>query len=335
MAVQIDQSIENTGISARLLREALLLWQGLDDAQFELINHTENVTFKLTLRDGTHKILRVHRPGYNSKAAINSELAWAIALRRDTELLTPIPIAGNDGSYVQEALVTEDAQTLCHMVLFEFEQGREPEPQEDLRSAFETLGRMAAIAHDHAKNWPQPENFERLVWQADRILDADGLWGNWRDAPGMTDEYRPIFDALDQKLRERLEKFGQGANRFGLVHADMRLANLLIDGENIKLIDFDDCGFCWFMYDFAAAISFFEDSTQVPELQKAWVRGYRTFAPLDDADVAELDSFIMLRRMALTAWIGSHAETPFAASLAPNFVPVGAKLAKAYLDKFK
>ena len=74
------------------------------------------------------------------------------------------------------------------------------------------------------------------------------------------------------------------------------------------MIDFDDCGFCWFLYDFATTVSFFEDHPQVPELKDAWVEGYRSVAPLAAADEAELDTFVMLRRLLLVAWIGSHHE---------------------------
>ena len=53
--------------------------------------------------------------------------------------------------------------------------------------------------------------------------------------------------------------YGQGRERFGLVHADIRLANLLVDGDHVRVIDFDDCGLSWFMYDFATTVSFIED----------------------------------------------------------------------------
>ena len=43
-----------------------------------------------------------------------------------------------------------------------------------------------------------------------------------------------------------------------MIHGDLRLANLLVDGETTKVIDFDDCGFGWLMYDCATTVSFFE-----------------------------------------------------------------------------
>jgi hypothetical protein len=42
-----------------------------------------------------------------------------------------------------------------------------------------------------------------------------------------------------------MEKFGADHERFGLIHADLRLANLLVWQEKTRVIDFDDCGFGW------------------------------------------------------------------------------------------
>ena len=117
------------------------------------------------------------------------------------------------------------------------------------------------------------------------------------------------------------------------MHADIRLANLLVDGPHVRVIDFDDCGFSWFMYDFATTVSFFEDHPQVPELKDAWVEGYRSVATLDPADEAELDTFVMLRRLLLVAWIGSHHRfATEAAELGAGFTDGSCALAEQYLS---
>ena len=114
----------------------------------------------------------------------------------------------------------------------------------------------------------------------------------------------------------------------------MRLANLLIDGDYTRLIDFDDCGFGWFMYDFAAGISFIEEHPQVLALHEALLDGYRAVRPLEWEDEVEIDSFIMLRRMALLAWTGSHSSTDLARSQAPHFAAGKSRLSEAYLARF-
>ena len=66
--------------------------------------------------------------------------------------------------------------------------------------------------------------------------------------------------------RTACQTYGKGPDRFGLIHCDLRLANLLIDGKEVKVIDFDDCGFGWYMYDAATPVSFYEHEPQVPGL---------------------------------------------------------------------
>ena len=158
-------------------------------------------------------------------------------------------------------------------------------------------------------------------------------WGDWRAAPNLTPANRVTIEAAEQALRGRLAAYGKGSARYGLIHGDMRLANLIIQDGAPRLIDFDDCGFGWFMYDFAAAISFIEDDQRVPELKSAWLNGYRVVRALPAEDEAEIDTMIMLRRLALLAWIGSHIEAPEPQALAPDFARVTAELGRAWLAR--
>jgi Ser/Thr protein kinase RdoA (MazF antagonist) len=114
----------------------------------------------------------------------------------------------------------------------------------------------------------------------------------------------------------------------------MRLANLLVDGETVKVIDFDDCGFSWRLYDAATAVSFFEHEPQVPELLAAWAEGYRRVLPLAAEDEAEMQTFVMLRRMLLVAWIGSHSETELAQSMGVSYTEQTSPLCEDYLTRF-
>lgn len=112
----------------------------------------------------------------------------------------------------------------------------------------------------------------------------------------------------------------------------MRLANLLVHRNETRLIDFDDCGFGWLMYDFAAAISFIEDDPRISDLKSAWLHGYQTVRHLSFEDIDEVGTFVMLRRIALLAWIGSHIDAPEPQSLAPGFAEVTAQLGKMWLE---
>lgn len=77
-----------------------------------------------------------------------------------------------------------------------------------------------------------------------------------------------------------------------------------------------------------------EDHPQVPALKLAWVKGYRKNRNLSVEDEQEIDTFVMLRRMALCAWIGSHSEVNIAQELSPDFVAITVKLAEKYLGVY-
>ena len=63
------------------------------------------------------------------------------------------------------------------------------------------------------------------------------------------------------------------------------------------------------------------------------IAGYRSAAPLGAEDEAELDTFVMLRRLLLVAWIGSHHQfATEAAELGAGFTAGTCALAEAYLS---
>ena len=314
----------------RLARESLHLWDLPEGASARLINLSENATFLAEAPDGRRIVLRVHREGYHSRRAIECELAWQNALAEAGAVATARCVPGRDGARVQSARI-DGLDAPRHMVAFGFLEGETPQDGADMAGRFEELGRIAARCHDHALSWRRPEGFERLVWDERAVFGPSPTWGDWRDAPGVDSRVAPVLERTEAAVRARLEAFGKAPDRFNLIHADMRLANLLVRDGRTQIIDFDDCGLGWLMYDFAAAVSFIEDDPRLPELRSAWVRGYRSVRPLPQEDEAEIGTFVMLRRMALLAWIGSHMEAPEPQSLAPDFAARTALLAQGYL----
>ena len=219
------------------------------------------------------------------------------------------------------------------VVAFEYMSGHEPDPANDLTDGFFKLGAISARLHGHVKTWQRPAGFRRKTWNFDTSVGPTPLWGDWRAALGLTADGKALLERTCLTLKDRLAAYGTGPDRFGLVHADLRLANLLVDGDRLGVIDFDDCGFSWFVYDFAAAISFIEHEPMIPALQEAWIAGYRTVAPLGDEHVAMIPTFVMLRRLLLTAWIASHAETPTAQEMGVPYTEGTLAIAENFLAR--
>lgn len=300
-----------------------------------LINLSENATYRLDdPLSGRKWALRVHREGYHSRNAIASELAWLIDLRKSKVVTTPIPLPGKDGELIQ--IVSHPVMSRPrNVVLFEWEAGSEPGiGDEDLAGPFEILGELTARMHIHSRQWKRPSFFERLTWDFETSVGRKPHWGRWRDGMGLNPEKIALFGQTVDVIGERLRLYGKGSERFGLIHCDLRLANLLIDGKAVKVIDFDDSGFGWFMYDAATPVSFYEHDPKVPDLLAAWLKGYKRVSSLAREDEEEIPTFIMLRRILLVAWIGSHSETDLAKSMGIPYTEGTVSLCEHYLRQF-
>jgi Ser/Thr protein kinase RdoA (MazF antagonist) len=298
------------------------------DAHIALLSLSENATYRIDDPAANRTaVLRVHRTGYHPPGAVASELAWLQALRKDEGLLTPAVYRAVDGRDVVDITVGDLTR---QTVLFEWLPGTEP-PEDKLSEKFELLGEICARMHRHSRSWQRPPGFVRFDWDFDSCVGDTPRWGRWQDGIGVGSPELQILNRAAALMRERLDRYGRGKDRFGLIHADVRLANLLADGDDIQVIDFDDCGFGWFMFDLATAVSFMEHDPRVPELCDAWVRGYRRVLPLEPEDEAEIPTFVLLRRLQLVAWVGSHRFADAALELGAEFTAGCCEVAERYL----
>jgi Ser/Thr protein kinase RdoA (MazF antagonist) len=317
----------------QLAEHSLALFKLPQVSSLEMINLSENVTFRLDCADGTSFALRIHRDGYHSREAIASELAWAMELRNNGLAITPAPVAGRNGELIQQASHAS-MQHPRHIVLFRWEEGTEPAIKSDLSQSFSILGEIAARMHIHARQWQRPQWFTRHLWNFETALgETAPHWGRWRNGLGVDAKIADVFERTVQVIGQRLSAYGQSKENFGLVHADMRLANLLIHNDQVKLLDFDDCGFSWFMYDAATTVSFHEHEPQVPALIESWKEGYRRIASLSARDEAEIPTFLMLRRLLLVAWLGTHREVDLAHQLGSDYARQSVDLCEAFLTR--
>jgi Ser/Thr protein kinase RdoA (MazF antagonist) len=297
----------------------------------ELVNVSENIVYRVgePQVDST-MFLRVHRPRYNSITEIASELSWIAALRRDAGVLTPDVATARDGS---RFVVVEDAVTgprVC--VLFRGCPGVEPGVDDGLAASFERLGEVSASIHRHSERWTPPPWFHRRTWNYDTTLGDRPQWGRWSDRPDVGEPERALLRRAAFTIQERLAVYGSDPARYGLVHADMRLANVLLDGPRTYVIDFDDCGYSWYLYDLATALTLIEDAPHAPELVDAWLRGYQHIRALDRDDLAVIPCLVVLRRILVMAWLASHADTELARSEGANHTRVTCDLVDRYLS---
>ncbi len=310
----------------RYARAALPAYRRPEDAPLRLLSLSENATYLVA--DDEPMVLRVHRPGYHSLDAIRSELDWMTALRRETQVSTPELIPAADGRDVVQAVVGD---TTLHVDAVTFIEGCTAEENPDV-VGFDELGRLSAHMHDHVQRWAAPQYFTRFRWDVETTLGSAARWGNWREAPALAPDGAAVVERAAAVVAESLAEFGQAPDRFGLIHADLRMANLMVgSGSGITVIDFDDCGWSWHLADLGAVVSFIEDTPEAERMIVDWLRGYREVRTIAPEHLEMIPTFVMLRRLMLTAWVASHADADAALALTDGFAAGTVALAERYL----
>jgi Ser/Thr protein kinase RdoA (MazF antagonist) len=320
-----------------LARRALPEW-GLDDARVELVKYRENAVFSITAGDGARYALRVHRPRYRSDDEIRSEAQWMAALE-EVGVRTPEIVPTRSGDVVTHAHadgVPEPRQCDLFRWIDGAQLGRLEDGVEggadEVADAYRTLGRLAATVHDHGARWPRPDGWVRPVWDSDALVGDEPVYGRPEDLACLKPEQETVIVRARERVRERLADFGQASDRWGLLHGDFLPENVLIGAGDPRLIDFDDCGDGWYVFELATGLFPLLVQGNAALAGRAYVEGYRTLRPFPDEQLALLPDMLIARALSYLGWPVGRPEMEEAQQMAPFLAAIVTDLATRYLD---
>ena len=320
-----------------LARDALLRW-GVRDCEPQILKVRENAVFRVQAADANAAVLRVHRHGYHSDAALRSELAWLEALNAEGIAVPAVILsaAGEPFEIVEVEGVPEPRQVdmlswMPGVPIGTIEEGLNPAIA-DVHGVFEAVGRLAARLHNQTEVWPQPPGFVRHAWDREGLVGPEPLWGRFWEAAVLGAEERRLIHRAKAQVHVDLTAYGRPPRRYGLIHADLNLDNMLFDGERVIILDFDDCGFGWHHFDLSTVWTLFHGSDLADAMRAGVVEGYRRERDLPDEELACMPLFELGRAFSYLGWVHTRSETASAQALAPEVAQLACTLAEAYLS---
>jgi Ser/Thr protein kinase RdoA (MazF antagonist) len=245
---------------------------------------------------GTSRIARVSVMRHRTFAEIGGELAWIEFLSQKGIPVCAAQLSVSGAKY--EEIIFGGSSYL--LAVFEEAAGRKIErcdlSVDFCRRVGELIGRMHAAAIE-----ANEKGFKvcRGDWSSSRLITKD-----------MTETKAPIGDEFRSSVSELVNDISSippTSNNYGMLHGDVNMDNMHIQGGRIQIFDFDNAEYGYFLQDLAVMLYDSIYSKVVTEVQPealasriaifwdAMLEGYRRFNPALSLSAKRLAEFFLLR----------------------------------------
>jgi Ser/Thr protein kinase RdoA (MazF antagonist) len=283
------------------------------------VMYVNNAVFEVHTADGGHFALRLHRPGHKRLEWIKSELAWLTAICRDTTLGVPQPIHAIDAEPIVYTPVRGLSEPLV-CTLFVWIEGRFEETDKISLQMARDAGEFLARLHNYAASFEPPSAFARPRLDEDGLFGAESAYDPGEGVSLFTDEHLTTFAQVENQVRGVMSALGKSHESFGLIHADFIMKNIVYRGAEVCAIDFDDCGWGYYLYDLAPLLLQFKDEPHYLELSDAFLEGYNENHPLPEMYQGYIETFIAARHLLSCWWVAGNLRNPRIRERAPEII---------------
>jgi Ser/Thr protein kinase RdoA (MazF antagonist) len=275
----------------------------------EVASQSENIVYKVNATEGAFAY-RVHRPGYHTLDELNAEHEWTQALA-DAGFPLPKALPTSSGDYylpVQVNGSTRYAGVIEWLVGDSMYNLQQDQSSEFICTQLHNLGAMMAQLHKHSEQWQPSSSFTRHQLDVDGFFGKAPFWGRYWESPGITKNQRVLLLETQANIISELKSLGKTNNVYGMIHADLHHGNVHIHNDKMYLIDFDDAGFGWYLYDLAVAHCEYDLRDDFEDLQAALINGYMTERDLSQAHRDLMPLFLHIRTRASIGWATARPE---------------------------
>jgi len=264
------------------------------DGRFLTLNSYENRVYQVGIEDDSPVVAKFYRPGRWTDDDILEEHAFSEELAA-MEIPVVAPIA-TGGKTLHHAGHFRVSVSPCRG-------GRAPDL--DNRELSKQLGRLVARIHLTGETRPfefRPDlDIESFGYNsADFLLDNDFI------PYEMTEVYEGIIEHLFEGIDDCFER--AGSIRDIRLHGDFHPGNVLVNGEQLHIVDLDDCRMGPSVQDLWMFLSG-DRNEQTPQLENL-LEGYVEFRDFDARELHLIEALRTLRIMHYAAWLARRWEDP-------------------------
>lgn len=274
-------------------------------------------------------VLRITPATHCFTDRLETEFHWLRAILEDTDLSVPIPVSTLKGNHFQRTKRTNCA-SLFHWL-----------PGETLTTAhldtqtLQQIGFFVAKLHSQSAQFRPSPPLKPVSMLAHNLFGPNSPYHS-RESPNsvsvLTDESRAVISAVADRFTKFLSPLDGDPAATGMIHGDLVAKNWLRSPNGLALIDFDHCGWGYFIYDLAALCIQLLDEADFPERRAALIAGYTKTRPIPPNAGELLDISIVARYAASCLWLARESRQPTFAATAETALTFRTDQMKRYLE---
>lgn len=290
---------------------------GLPDAQLTWLSQTHNTVFNVTTDDKRY-VLRLQIVDEGHIEWLRSELTFLRILYDMTNLSVPYPNFTRLGEpYAQ---ISVEGYPKIHAVLFNHLDGESPSPTSIIPEELRKIGAFLGRLHQSSPPFPSPKGFQRpmLDWQG--LFGSESIYDPDEGKELFTDDMKRIITRVTEQVQRVMDKLGKAKIQFGMIHGDLLTKNILFHEGDVSALDFEYCGWGYFLYDLAPLLWQFKIEPMYAELEEALWDGYINVRPQMALHREVLEPLIAARHVASIRWIAKNQHHPYVKGKALNIV---------------
>ena len=301
----------------RQLARTALHTYALDDAHLSFIQYESNIIYRIdspcqatnVINDSPYLpnryLLRIHAT--DDAQAIASELTWLAALNKEAGLPVPAPVPTREGDLLTRIFTPgiPNGRVVSVMRWLDgrrFSHGLRPEH-------LLALGQVVAQMHTFSAGWQPPAGFTRPHWDWDSQVGGSMFKYPLEELfDAIPSKYQQPFQIISKEARQAMDSFGKGPEAYGMIHSDLYPENVLFKAGKAYPIDFEDCGFGYWLWDIAIALNEWAWGNEWEHMRDAFREGYTQYRSLPEAQWAQLDLFIAVQFATMVLWMTTFSK---------------------------
>lgn len=308
--------------------QSVLSHYGIHNAMLNPLPSISNQVWQVQTKQEKY-VLRITPADHCFTDRLVTESRWLRAILRETDLSVPHPVLTLNGHYYQKTNRSNCAS------LFRWIPGETLTTAHLDLQTLQEIGRFVAELHSHsAQSQPTP-TLKPVNMLANNLFGPNSPYHS-RESPKsvsvLTDETRAVISAVADRFTKSLSPLDGDTAATGMIHGDLVAKNWLRSPNGLALIDFDHCGWGYFIYDLAALCIQLLDEADFPERRAALIDAYTKTRLIPPNGGELLNISIVARYAASCLWLARESRKPTFAATAKSALTFRTKQMKRYLD---